>query len=156
MLIIHGIDDLIAHAGADLGATDWREVTQEQVNTFADVTDDHQWIHVDVERAAATPFGGTIAHGFLTLSLLSGLQAQLIDIQGITHALNYGLDRVRFPAPAKVGQSLRLRAEITKVDPLPGGAQVTFTDTIEVQGGEKPVCVAVFLTRVYGPSAATG
>ena len=136
--------------GVHIGYTDWQEMTQERVNQFADVTDDHNFIHVDPERARQTPFGGTIAHGFLSLSLLAPVSQQLLRVSDAAMGVNYGLDRVRFPAPLPVGAQWRGGAEITEVKEVPGGVQVKLTVTIEVKDQEKPAVVAEFLSRVYG------
>ena len=136
--------------GVHLGYTDWQEMTQERVNLFADATDDHQFIHVDPERAKATPFGGTVAHGFLSLSLLAPIQTALLHVTDVKMGVNYGLDRVRFPAPLRVGAQWRGGAEIVSVDEIEGGAQVKVVVTIEVQGSAKPAVVAESLVRVYG------
>lgn len=151
MLVIDGIDELIACLGQELGVSEWLTVTQPRIDHFADVTNDHQWIHVDPQRAAASPFGGTIAHGFYTLSMVPSLQASIFEVTGITHGLNYGLDRVRFPAPTPVGSSIRARVMLSEVDKITGGAQAKFTTTVESDAGEKPVCVAEFIVRYYGP-----
>jgi acyl dehydratase len=137
-------------AGRQLGQTDWQEMTQERVNQFADATDDHQFIHVDVERARETPFGGTIAHGYLTLSLVAPVMGQLMHVSDAKMAINYGLDRVRFPAPLPVGKRWRGSAEIVEVTEVPGGLQVKGKCTVEVEGGQKPACVAETLVRLYG------
>ncbi len=137
-------------AGTHLGYTDWEQMTQERVNQFADVTGDHQFIHVDVERAKQTPFGGTIAHGYLTLSLIAPITQQLLRVTDATAAINYGLDRVRFPAPLPVGAEWRGGAEIVEVNEVGGGLQVTLRGTVEVRGAEKPACVADCLVRLYG------
>jgi acyl dehydratase len=137
-------------AGRQLGYTDWQEMTQERVNEFADATDDHQFIHVDVERAKETPFGGTIAHGYLTLSLMAPVMGQLLGVSDAKMGLNYGLDRVRFPAPLPVGAQWRGGAEIVEVTDVPGGLQVKVRGTIEVKDAEKPACVAECLVRLYG------
>jgi acyl dehydratase len=136
--------------GKHLGFSEWREMTQERVNMFADATEDHQFIHVDVERAKETPFGGTIAHGFLTLSLIVPIMGDLFRVSGVKMGINYGLDRVRFPAPLPVGAHFRGGAEIAQVTEVPGGVQVKSKVTIEVQGSEKPACVAETLVRLYG------
>jgi acyl dehydratase len=136
--------------GKHLGFTEWQEMTQEQVNLFADAADDHQFIHVDVERAKETPFGGTIAHGYLTLSLMAPVMGDLLKVSGVQMGINYGLDRVRFPAPLRVGARWRGGAEIVEVTDVPGGVQVKAKGTIEVQGSEKPACVAECLVRLYG------
>jgi acyl dehydratase len=137
-------------AGTQLGHTEWREMTQERVNLFADATGDHQFIHVDVERAKQTPFGGTIAHGYLTLSLVAPVMAELFSVSDATMAINYGVDRVRFPAPLPVGKRWRGTGEIVEVTEVPGGLQVKGKCTIEVEDGEKPACVAETLVRIYG------
>lgn len=147
---IAGIPALKQLVGEEIGVSDWREISQEQVDAFADLTDDHQWIHVDVQRAAGTAFGGTIAHGFLTLSLAPSFLAELMVVTDVSHGLNYGLDRVRFPAPLPVGKRVRMRATLTAADDLPnGGLQTTTTFTFEVEGGDKPVCVAESLGRYF-------
>jgi acyl dehydratase len=137
-------------AGTHLGYTDWQEMTQERVNQFADATDDHQFIHVDPERAKQTPFGGTIAHGYLTLSLMAPVMGELMHVSDAKMGLNYGLDRVRFPAPLPVGAQWRGGAEIVEVTDVPGGLQVKVKGTIEVKDAEKPACVAECLVRLFG------
>jgi acyl dehydratase len=156
METITGLDELKDAEGKVLGTSDWHEVTQQDIDTFADVTGDHQWIHVDVERAKETPFGGTIAHGYYTLSLVPMLSQQVFAMEGFTFALNYGLNRVRFPAPLPVGGKVRLTAKVANVEEIPGGAQTTMEMTLEREGGDKPVCVAETLVRVYagGPAGA--
>jgi len=149
MTTLSGLDGLRAAEGRELGVTDWREITQAEVDAFAAATGDHQWIHVDPERAAASPLGGTIAHGLLTLSLAPAMTSSLLSFEGCAFALNYGYDRVRFPAPLPVGARVRLRATLASVKDIPGGAQITIVQTFEVEGGEKPVCVAESLARVY-------
>ncbi len=149
MLTINGIDGLKARVGAELGVSDWYEVTQERVDAFAQASGDHQWIHVDAERAKKTPFGGTIAHGLLTLALGPQLGGEIFTIENVAFALNYGFGRVRFPAPVPVGSKLRMRATLTAVDDVTGGVQLTVIQTFEVEGGVKPVCVAESLVRVY-------
>jgi len=137
--------------GSELGSSDWYEVTQEHVNLFADATGDHQWIHVDVERATAeSPFGGPVAHGYLTLSLLSTLSAQVLVVTDIAMGVNYGLNKVRFPSPVPVGSKVRLTATLTDVQEIAGGLQVTLGAVIEREGGDKPVCVAEPVYRYYG------
>ena len=145
----NGLDEFVAAEGTELGPTEWLEVNQDRVNLFADATDDHQWIHVDPERAAASPLGGTIAHGLYTLSLAPALTSSLLSFEGFAFALNYGYNRVRFPAPLPVGSRVRMRATLARVDDIPGGAQITIVQTFEVEGGAKPVCVAESLARVY-------
>jgi acyl dehydratase len=150
MLTITGPDELRAKIGEELGVSEWHEVTQEAVNAFAESTEDFQWIHVDPERAKDTPFGGTIAHGLYTLSLGPKFSYAMFSLEGFSFGLNYGYDRVRFPAPVPVGSRIRMRATLSKVDEVPGGLQMTITQTYETEGGEKPVCVAESLSRVYG------
>ena len=137
-------------AGTHLGYTEWREMTQERVNQFADATDDHQFIHVDPERAKQTPFGGTVAHGYLTLSLMAPVMGELMNVSDAKMGLNYGLDKVRFPAPLPVGAQWRGGAEIVEVSEVPGGVQLKVKGTIEVKDAEKPACVAECLVRLYG------
>ena len=135
---------------ASSGPTDWLEVTQERVNLFADATDDHQWIHVDPERAANGPFGGTIAHGLLTLSLLPHFTHQLYTVDNVAMAINYGYNKVRFITPVRVGAKIRARAEIAKVDQLDGAVQATVTVTVEIEGSDKPAAVAESIVRFIG------
>ena len=143
-------DDLKSLVGTKLGPSDWLDVTQERVNTFADATDDHQWIHVDPERAKSGPFGGPIAHGYLTLSLLIPLFSQVLDVTDVTTKVNYGLNKVRFPAPVPVGSRIRLSGTLTNVEEVAGnGVQVTVDVAIEAEGGTKPVCVAQAVHRFY-------
>jgi acyl dehydratase len=145
-----GLDEFVAAQGSHLGPTDWLEVTQERVNLFADATDDHQWIHVDPERAANGPFGGTIAHGLLTLSLLPQFTHQLYTVDNVPMAINYGYNKVRFITPVRVGSKLRARAEIAKVDQLDGAVQATVTVTVEIEGSDKPAAVAESIVRFIG------
>jgi acyl dehydratase len=149
MRTITGLDELKQAEGEDLGASDWHEVTQDDIDTFADVTGDHQWIHVDRERARDTPFGGTIAHGYYTLSLAPHLNEQILALEGFAFAVNYGLNRVRFPAPLPVGSRVRMHAKLKQLEDVPGGMQMTMELTFEREGGDKPVCVAETLARVY-------
>jgi acyl dehydratase len=144
---IEGIGGLKEHVGEHLGYSEWHQVTQEQVNLFADATGDHQWIHVDIERAKAGPFGGPIAHGYLTLSLAPVLLEEILHVSGIAMAINYGLNKVRFPAPVPVGAKVRAGITLAEVEDVPGGAQVTMATTFETEGGTKPVCVAEILFR---------
>jgi acyl dehydratase len=137
-------------AGQHAGYTEWQTMEQDRVNGFADATDDHQWIHVDVERAKDSPFGGTIAHGYLTLSLAAPIMAQLVKVTDSSAGLNYGLDRVRFPAPLPVGARWRGGAELLEVTEIPNGLQMKVRVTIEVEGTEKPAMVADVLVRLYG------
>ena len=138
------------HVGAHLGYTEWQVMDQERVNQFADVTDDHNSIHVDVERAKASPFGGTVAHGYLTLSLVAPITTQLLRVTDVVAGVNYGLDRVRFPAPLRVGAQWRGSAEIVAVNEVPGGMQVKLKATVEVKGSDKPALVAERLLRLFG------
>ena len=148
-LTIQGIDGLKERVGTHLGYSEWHQVTQEQVNTFAEATGDFQWIHVDVERAKQGPFGGPIAHGYLTLSLGPLLIPQIVKVEGIAMAVNYGLNKVRFPAPVPVGSKLRLGATLTNVEDIAGGVQVTMGMVYELDGADKPVCVAEIVFRYY-------
>ena len=149
MRTINGLDDLKGAEGEDLGTSGWHEVTQKDIDAFADVTGDHQWIHVDPERARQTPFGGTIAHGYYTLSLAPKFSEQIYALEGFAFAINYGLNRVRFPAPLPVGSKVRMHAKLKGLEPVPGGAQLTVEITFEREGGDKPVCVAETVARVY-------
>jgi acyl dehydratase len=146
---VNGLDELRKLSGSDLGASEWIEVTQERIDTFADATGDHQWIHVDPEKAAAGPFGAPIAHGYLTLSLFIPLFTELLDVQGVTTKVNYGLNKVRFPSPVKVGSRIRLVAKLTDVEDVPGGVQITVDGAIEIEGGAKPAAVLQSLSRFY-------
>jgi acyl dehydratase len=145
-----GLDELVAARGCQLGPTDWLEVTQDRVNLFADATGDHQWIHVDPERAASGPFGGTIAHGLLTLSLLPQFMKRLYTVENITMAVNYGYNKVRFITPVRVGAKIRARAEISTVDKIEGAVQATVTTTVEIEGSDKPAAVAESIARFIG------
>ena len=143
-----GLDELRAAVGRDLGTSDWVEITQERVDTFADATGDHQWIHVDVERARReSPFGGPIAHGYLTLSLTNQLLPQVVEVRGISSGINYGADRVRFPAPVPVGSRVRASVRLDAADDVPGGVQTTMTIVVEIEGSEKPACIVESLSR---------
>ncbi|WP_030388733.1 MaoC family dehydratase [Streptomyces sp. NRRL S-241] len=142
-------EELHAGVGESLGPSAWLEVDQKRIDLFADATGDHQWIHVDPERAAGGPFGSTIAHGYLTLSLLPSLVPQVMRVEGMRMGLNYGTNKVRFPAPVPVGSRLRATAVITEVAEAGGGVQVTATVTVEREGGDKPVCVAESVSRYY-------
>jgi acyl dehydratase len=146
---INGIEELKAAVGNEVGVSDWHEVTQAAINEFAEVTQDFQWIHVDEERAAQTPFGGTIAHGLYTLSLGPKFSYEIFDIQGFAFGVNYGYEKVRFPAPLPVGSRLRMRATLTSVEDVAGGVQIKITQTFEREGGDKPVCVAEALSRAF-------
>ena len=146
---INGIDELKTRVGDELGVSDWRDVTQADIDKFAEVTGDDQWIHVDPERAKDTPFGGTIAHGYFTLSLAPVFSYELFELTGIAMGINYGANKVRFPAPLPVGSRVRMRMSLQDVTDIPGGAQLTMLLTFEREGGDKPVCVAETLSRVY-------
>jgi acyl dehydratase len=141
--------DLQARVGEEVGVSEWITVDQKRINQFADATGDHQWIHIDAERAAKGPFGTTIAHGFLTLSLLPEMSASAFQVLDTRMGVNYGLDRVRFPAPVPSGSRLRGRFKLLKYEPLEGGAQLTVEVTMEREGSAKPVCVAESLARRY-------
>jgi acyl dehydratase len=149
MLTISGIDELRAKVGEELGVSEWHEVTQEAIDAFADATGDHQWIHVDPERAAQTPWGSTIAHGLYTLSIGPKFTFDMFTIEGFAFGLNYGYNKVRFPAPLPVNSRVRMRATLSSVDDVPGGVQLTITQTFEREGEEKPVCVAEAVSRMY-------
>jgi acyl dehydratase len=149
MLTISGIDELRAKVGEELGVSEWHEVTQEAIDAFADATGDHQWIHVDPERAAQTPWGSTIAHGLYTLSIGPRFTFDMFTIEGFAFGLNYGYNKVRFPAPLPVNSRVRMRATLSSVDDVPGGVQLTITQTFEREGEQKPVCVAEAVSRMY-------
>jgi acyl dehydratase len=150
MITVTGLDEIKALAGRDLGRSDWLEITQKRVNTFADATGDHQWIHVDVERANNGPFGGTIAHGYLTLSLVIPLFNELLTIEGTSMSVNYGLEKVRFPNPVRVGAKVRLAATVAEVTEVAGnGVQMVLDFTVEIDGQPKPACVARPVYRHY-------
>lgn len=141
--------ELPSLVGTDLGWSSWLDVTQERVNTFADATDDHQWIHVEPERAKDSPFGGAIAHGFLTLSLAVPMWTELLDVDGVGMKVNYGLDKVRFISPVPVGSRVRMNAVIAEVTEIAGGFQLTVDQTIEAEGSSKPAVAARGLYRFY-------
>jgi acyl dehydratase len=143
------LDALRAAVGTELGVSDWIPIEQDQVNQFASATGDHQWIHTDPERAAAGPFGTTIAHGFLTLSLLPVISESLLQVDGVRMSVNYGTNKVRFPAPLPVGSRVRGRVELLDVADVTGGVQVVAKVTVEREGGDKPVCVAESVSRLY-------
>ena len=144
------LGELPSLKGQPLGVSEWFEITQQRVNTFADATDDHQWIHVDVERASReSPFGGPIGHGFLTLSLFVPMWSQVLVVTDARMAVNYGLNKVRFPAPVPVGSKIRLTATLVDVEEVKGGLQLTIGGVIEREGGDKPVCVLESVTRLY-------
>jgi acyl dehydratase len=151
MRVFRSLDELTAAVGEEIGPTDWVTVTQKQVDTFADATGDHQWIHVDRSRAAAGPFGGTIAHGYLTLSLLPMLASQLFHIDTMGAKLNYGVNKVRFPHPVPVGSSIRARATIAEVTDVPAGKQMVTRYVVEIEDVEKPACVAETVVLLLKP-----
>ncbi|MCC3650418.1 MaoC family dehydratase [Streptomyces sp. S07_1.15] len=148
-ITVNGLGELKKLAGSDLGTSEWIEVTQERINTFADATGDHQWIHVDPEKAKDGPFGATIAHGYLTLSLFIPLFTELLDVRGVTTKVNYGLNKVRFPAPVRAGSRIRLAGRLADVSDVAGGVQVAVEGTIEIEGGAKPAAVLQSLSRFY-------
>jgi acyl dehydratase len=141
--------ELKARVGGQLGVSDWHEVSQSEIDAFATVTGDHQWVHTDPERARSTPFGGTIAHGYYTLSLAPALLRQVLSLDGFSMAVNYGLEKLRFPAPLPVGDRVRMRVTLDRVDEIPGGAALALTLTFERPAGGKPVCVAQAMYRVF-------
>jgi acyl dehydratase len=146
---VNGIEEIKALSGKDLGKSAWLEITQDRVNLFADATDDHQWIHVDPERARQGPFGAPIAHGYLTLSLVIPLFHDLLEINGISMGVNYGLDKVRFPSPVRVGSKIRLGGAVDSVTDVSGGVQMVVDFTVEVEGQDKPALAARALYRQY-------
>lgn len=145
--------ELLGMEGADLGYSDWLTVTQEQINMFADATNDHNWIHIDPERAKTGPFGVPIAHGFLTLSLVIPLWSELLDPTDVDTRVNYGLDKVRFIAPVPVNSRIRMHAKIDSITEVKGGVQLGVTQTVEIDGSEKPAVIAEGLYRFYEPRA---
>jgi acyl dehydratase len=147
--VINGVEGLKAAVGEHLGYSDYMEITQERVNQFADATGDHQWIHVDVERAKSGPFGGPIAHGYLTLSLGPALYPTVVRIDGFSMGVNYGANKVRFPSPVPVGARLRLGVKLVEVEEIAGGVQTTMEFTFECAGAPKPSCVAEIIFRSY-------
>ena len=145
--VITGVDGLKAAVGEHLGYSEYFDVTQERVNQFAEATGDHQWIHVDPERAAQGPFGAPIAHGYLTLSISNLFLPEIVEVQGFSAGVNYGTDKVRFPSPVKVGSRIRGGAELTTVTEVKGGLQTTIVITIEIEGSAKPACVIESISR---------
>jgi acyl dehydratase len=145
--VLQGIDGVRAAVGEHLGHSDWIEITQSRVDAFADATGDHQWIHVDVPRATAGPFGAPIAHGYLTLALSNLFLPQIVDVRGFSAGVNYGVGKVRFPAPVPVGSRLRGGADLLAVDDVSGGVQTTMRLTIDLEGSAKPACVLEALSR---------
>ena len=150
MKVFENLSEFAAAQGSQFGPTEWTKISQDRVNLFADATDDHQWIHVDPEKAANGPFGSTIAHGLLTLSLLPHFSHQLYRVDNIAMAINYGYDKVRFINPVKVGANVRARGELTSVNRLEGAVQATTTITVEIEGSEKPAAVAESIVRFIG------
>jgi acyl dehydratase len=144
---VETLDDLASYVGKDLGTSSWVDVDQARINTFADATDDHQWIHVDAQRAKDGPFGGTIAHGYLTLSLLIPMWTDILEVGDVHTMLNYGLNKVRFPSPVPSGSKIRARATLASFEAIPGGAQLAVDILVERQGGDKPACVAQLVLR---------
>ncbi|MEH3052495.1 MAG: MaoC family dehydratase [Patulibacter minatonensis] len=149
MRTFDNLDQLATAVGEELGTSDWVQVDQARIDQFAEATGDHQWIHTDPERAANGPFGTTIAHGYLTLSLLPKLTWEIYEVQGLAGALNYGLDKVRFPSPVPVNSRLRASAVLTSYESVPGGGQAVVTCTIEIEGAPKPACVAATIVRFF-------
>jgi acyl dehydratase len=149
-ITVNGIDEVRGLVGQTIGPSEWREVTQEDINTFADLSGDHQWIHVDVERAKKeSPFGGPIAHGYLTLSLVSALSAQIIEAKGFRMGVNYGADKIRFMSPVPVGARIRASATLDDAKQFEGGVQMTLGITMEIENQPKPAMVAAILFRRY-------
>ena len=142
-------NELLDNIGKDLGTTEWLTIEQDRINGFADATGDHQWIHVDPEKAKDGPFGACIAHGYLTLSLVNYFLPELIDVQGISMGVNVGLDRVRFPSPITVGSRIRGRGEVVQVEEMKGGIQSVVRVTVEIEGAEKPACIADTISRYF-------
>jgi acyl dehydratase len=151
--IFKGLDELVTAEGTELGPTEWLEIGQDRVDLFADATEDHQWIHVDPERAASGPFGGTIAHGLLTLSLLPYFMQEMYRVDDVAMAINYGYNKVRFITPVRVGARVRARAVIDTITKLNGAVQAAVVTTVEVEGSEKPAAVAEAIVRYLGPSS---
>lgn len=149
MRIFESLTELGSAVGEELGQSEWIQIDQDRIDAFAEATGDHQWIHTDPEKAKAGPFGTTIAHGYLTLSLLPMLTWQSYEVRGVAGALNYGLDKVRFPSPVPVGSRLRSTSTLTSFDTFEGGAQAVVTCTIEIEGGQKPACVAATIVRFF-------
>ena len=148
-IVAVGLDGLRELSGRDLGASSWLEITQQKIDTFADATGDRQWIHVDPIRAASGPFGATIAHGYLTLSLVIPLFTEILDIQGVNMSVNYGLEKVRFPSPVPVGSRVRLKVFVDSVENVAGGVQTAMDFAVEIEGVDKPACIARVLYRHY-------
>lgn len=149
LITIAGVDELRRRVGEKLGVSEWHEITQAEVNRFAELTRDLQWIHLDAERAAVSPFGGTIAHGLLTLSLGPALSLEILDFERFAYGVNYGYNRVRFPSPMLVGSRVRMRARLLSVEDIMDGVQIAIEQVFEREGSDKPVCVAESLGRLY-------
>ena len=150
--VVDSIAALKELAGSEIAVTDWLTITQDRISQFAEITEDRQWIHVDAERARReSPYRTTIAHGFLTLSLLSYFMKQAVEVRGVRMGVNYGLNRVRFPAPVPAGSRLRARVALSSAKDFSGGCEATFTFTVECEGSEKPCCVAEWVVRLYHP-----
>src|SRR6185369_6519310 len=150
MRTVNGLEEMQKLVGQELGLSDWHLVTQDEVNLFADATHDHQWIHVDPERAKReSPFGGPIAHGYYTIALAPALLSQVLAVTGVRLGVNYGLNKMRLPAPVPVGSRVRMRAALASYEPIPGGAQATLGLTFEVENQAKPSCVAEVIYRYY-------
>jgi acyl dehydratase len=146
--VFSSAEEFKAAVGQEVGVSEWLEIDQDRINTFAEATGDHQWIHVDPERAATGPYGTTIAHGYLTLSLLAMLMKSTYEVKGATMGVNYGLNKVRFPAPVPVGSKVRVRTRLLSVDEVAGGLQVVWNATIDLEGSDKPACVAEPVVRL--------
>ena len=149
LTVIDAPGDLLGKEGLKIGPSEWMEISQDRINTFADATGDHQWIHIDQERAKTGPFGHTIAHGYLTLSLAAKLVPEILEINGVEMAINYGTDKVRFLNPVKSGARVRAQGEFLEVKEVPGGHQLTLRVTIEIEGEDKPACVIDAISRYY-------
>ncbi|AEI79593.1 putative enoyl-CoA hydratase 1 [compost metagenome] len=147
--IFRSAEDIHAAVGQRLGESAWTQITQEQVNQFANATGDHQWLHVDPERAAQGPYGACIAHGYLTLALVNQFLPELVTVEGMKWGVNYGCDKVRFPAPVRVGARVRGVGELVRAETLQGGVQSVVRMTVEIEGGDKPACVAETISRYY-------
>lgn len=148
-IVFESVESVLAANGKTLGTSDWVDITQQRVNQFADATDDHQWIHVDPERAKDGPFGATIAHGYLTLSLISRFLPELAELRNLKMGVNYGTDKVRFPNAVKVGARVRGHGEMVDAQEVKGGVQATIRVTVEIEGEDKPACVADAISRYY-------
>ena len=142
-------NELLQSVGKKLGESAWVAIEQDRINLFADATDDHQWIHVDAEKAKTGPFGATIAHGYLTLSLVNRFLPEIVDVRGISMGVNYGCDKIRFPAPVKVGSRVRGVGELVAAEEVKGGIQATIRVTVEIEGGERPACVVDTISRYF-------